>query len=65
LVKLPLRQTTGMVASLFKMATLQGAVPDYTTPVPTVVRQAHPKDAAERGQKTLAVRIAYWRVDGP
>ena len=54
-----------MVASLFKMATLQGAVPDYTTPVPTVVRQAHPKDAAERGQKTLAVRIAYWRVDGP
>ncbi|WP_444666575.1 IS5 family transposase [Cereibacter changlensis] len=31
LFKLPLRQTTGMVASLLKMANLDWAVPDYTT----------------------------------
>jgi hypothetical protein len=31
LFKLPLRQTTGMVASLLKMADLDWAVPDYTT----------------------------------
>ena len=31
LFKLPLRQTTGMVASLLKMAGLDWAVPDYTT----------------------------------
>ncbi len=31
LFKLPLRQTTGMVASLLKLANLDWAVPDYTT----------------------------------
>ena len=31
LFKLPLRQTTGMVASLLKLAGLDWAVPDYTT----------------------------------
>ena len=40
--KLPLRQTTGMVASLLKTADLDWAVPDYTTVC--------------RRQKTLAVQ---------
>ena len=31
LFKLPLRQTTGMVASLLQMADLDWVVPDYTT----------------------------------
>ncbi len=31
LFKLPLRQTTGMVASLLKLANLNWAVQDYTT----------------------------------
>lgn len=43
LFKLPLRQTTGMVAGLLKMANLDRAVPDYTTLC--------------RRQKTLAVQI--------
>ena len=51
LFKLPLRQTTGMVASLLKMASLDWAVPDYTT--------------LSRRQKTLAVQIPYRRADGP
>jgi Transposase DDE domain len=51
LFKLPLRQTTGMMASLVKMADLTWAVPDYTT----LCRQ----------QKTLAVQIPYRRADGP
>jgi hypothetical protein len=51
LFKLPLRQTTGMVASLLKMAVLDWAVPDYTTLC--------------RRQKTLAVQIPYRRADGP
>lgn len=51
LFKLPLRQTTGMVASLLKMAGLDWAVPDYTTLC--------------RRQKTLAVQIPHWRADGP
>ena len=51
LFKLPLRQTTGMVASLLKMAGLDWAVPDYTTLC--------------RRQKTLAVQIPCRRVDGP
>jgi len=51
LFKLPLRQTTGMVASLLKMAGLDWAVPDYTTLC--------------RRQKTLAVQIQYLRADGP
>ncbi len=49
--KLPLRQTTGMVASLLKLADLDWAVPDYTTLC--------------RRQKTLAVQIPYQRADGP
>jgi hypothetical protein len=51
LFKLPLRQTTGMVASLLKLAGLDWAVPDYTTLC--------------RRQKTLAVQIPYRRADGP
>lgn len=51
LFKLPLRQTTGMVASLLKIAGLDWAVPDYTTLC--------------RRQKTLAVHIPYRRADGP
>ncbi|KAF0674392.1 phosphoribosylglycinamide formyltransferase 2 [Profundibacterium mesophilum KAUST100406-0324] len=51
LFKLPLRQTTGMVASLLKMANLDWTVPDYTTLC--------------RRQKTLAVQIPYRRADGP
>lgn len=51
LFRLPLRQTTGMVASLLKMADLDWAVPDYTTLC--------------RRQKTLTVQIPYRRADGP
>ena len=51
LFKLPLWQTTGMVASLLKMANLDWAVPDDT--------------ALYRRQKTLVVQIPYRRVDGP
>ena len=51
LFKLPLRQTTGMVASLLKLANLDWAVPDHTTPC--------------RRQKTLAVQIPYRSADGP
>ena len=51
LFKLPLRQTTGMVASLLKMADLDWAIPDYTTLC--------------RRQKTLAVQIPYRRAEGP
>ena len=45
LFSLPLRQTTGMVAGLLKLAKLDWAVPDYTTLC--------------RRQKTLAVQIPY------
>ncbi len=51
LFKLPLRQTTGMVASLLKMADLDWAVPDYKTLC--------------RRQETLAVQIPYRRANGP
>ena len=51
LFKLPLRQTTGMVACLLKMADLNWAVPDYTTLC--------------RRQKTLTVQIPYRHADGP
>ena len=51
LFKLPLRQTTGMVASLLKLANLDWRVPDYT--------------ALCRRQRTLAVQIPNRRVDGP
>ena len=51
LLKLPLRQTTGMVASLLKLANLDWTVPDYTTLC--------------RRQKTLAVQIPYRRAGGP
>jgi hypothetical protein len=49
--KLPLRQTTGIVASLLKMADLDWAVPDYTTLC--------------RRQRSLAVQIPCRRADGP
>jgi hypothetical protein len=48
LFKLPLRQTTGMVASLVKMTGLGWVVPDYTTLC--------------RRQKTLAVQIGLAAV---
>ncbi len=51
LLKRPLRQTTGMVASLLKMANLDCAVPDYTTLC--------------RRQKTLAVQIPYRCAESP
>ncbi|WP_299846221.1 transposase, partial [uncultured Jannaschia sp.] len=51
LFKLPLRQTAGMVASLFRLAGLNWSVPDFSTLC--------------RRQKTLAVQIPYRRVDGP
>ncbi|MDW4547766.1 IS5 family transposase [Defluviimonas sp. D31] len=51
LFKRPLRQTTGRVASLLKMATLDRAGPDCTT--------------LYRRQKARAVQIPYRRADGP
>jgi hypothetical protein len=51
LFKLRLRQTTGMVASLLKMADLDWTVPDYSTLC--------------RRQKTPVVQIPYRRADGP
>ena len=48
--KLLLRQTTGRLARLLKLANLDWAVPDETTLC--------------RRQKTLAVHIAYRRADG-
>ena len=51
LFKLPLRQTSGMVASLLKLAGLDWPVPDFSTLC--------------RRQKTLAVQIPYRRADGP
>ncbi len=51
LFKLPLRQTTGMVASLLKMADLDWVVPDYTTLC--------------RRQEAVTVQIPYGRADGP
>ncbi|OED50504.1 transposase [Rhodobacteraceae bacterium (ex Bugula neritina AB1)] len=48
---LPLRQTSGMVASLLKMAGLDWPAPDFSTLC--------------RRQKTLKVQIPYRRADGP
>ena len=48
---LPLRQTTGMVASILKMAGLDWPVPDFST--------------LSRRQKTLAVQISSRRAPGP
>ncbi|SDK92036.1 Transposase DDE domain-containing protein [Aliiruegeria lutimaris] len=48
---LPLRQTSGMVASLLEMAELEWPVPDYSTLC--------------RRQRTLKVQIPYRRVDRP
>ncbi|SFE91905.1 Transposase DDE domain-containing protein [Roseivivax sediminis] len=51
LFKLPLRQTSGMVASLLKLAGLDWPVPDFSTLC--------------RRQKTLAVQVPYRRANGP
>ncbi|PWJ21389.1 Transposase DDE domain-containing protein [Jannaschia seohaensis] len=51
LLKLPLRQTAGMVASLLRLAGLDWPVPDYST--------------LSRRQKTLTVQIPYRRAGGP
>ncbi|TDX22242.1 DDE family transposase [Rhodovulum visakhapatnamense] len=48
---LPLRQTSGMVASLLEMADLDWPVPDFSTLC--------------RRQRTLNVQIPYRRADGP
>ena len=48
---LPLRQTTGMVASILEMAGLDWPVPDFST--------------LSRRQKTLAVQISNRRAPGP
>ncbi len=51
LLKLPLRQTAGMVAGLLRLAGLDWPVPDFSTLC--------------RRQKTLAVQIPYRGADGP
>lgn len=51
LFKLPLRQTSGMVASLLRLSGLDWPVPDFSTLCCK--------------QKTLAVQIPYRRADGP
>lgn len=51
LFKLPVRQTTGMVASLLRMLDLDWPVPNYSTLC--------------RRQKTLAIQIPYRRADDP
>ena len=51
LFKLPLQQTSGMVASLLRLAGLDCPVPDFSTLC--------------RRQKTLAVQVPYRRADGP
>ena len=51
LFKLPLRQTTGMVASLLRMAHLNWPVPGYSTLC--------------RRQKIVAEQIPYRRAEGP
>jgi hypothetical protein len=51
LFKLPLRQASGMVASLLQLAGLDWPVPDYSTLC--------------RRQKTLQVQMPYRCVDGP
>ncbi len=51
LLKLPLRQTAGMVASLLRLAGLDWPVPDFSTLC--------------RRQKTRAVQIPYRGADGP
>ena len=48
---LPLRQATGFVASLLKLAGLDWPVPDFSTLC--------------RRQKTLAVQLPYWGSGGP
>jgi len=48
---LPLRQTTGMVASILKMAGLDWPVPDFST--------------LSRRQKTIAVQLSSRRAPGP
>ena len=58
LFKLPLRQTTGMVASLLQMADPDWAVPDYST-------LSRRQKTLRRRQKTRAVQIRYRRADGP
>lgn len=48
---LPLRQTTGMVASILQMAGLDWSVPDFPT--------------LSRRQKTITVRLSHRRAAGP
>lgn len=48
---LPLRQTTGMVASILEMAGLDWPVPDFST--------------LSRRQKTIAVQLSSRRAPGP
>ena len=48
LFTLPLRQTTGMVASLLRMANLDRAVPDCTNPVPTAKDTRRPDPVSAR-----------------
>ena len=48
LFTLPIRQTTGMVASLLRMANLDRAVPDCTNPVPTAKDTRRPDPVSAR-----------------
>ncbi|RBP84861.1 DDE family transposase [Rhodobacter sp. 140A] len=48
---LPLRQTTGMVSSILKMAGLDWPVPDFST--------------LSRRRKTITVQLSFRRAKGP
>ena len=65
LFKLPLRQTTGMVASLLTMADLNWAVPDHTTlcrPDPVSARRWPLESACGQHRHQVPWR---WRMAGP
>jgi hypothetical protein len=55
----PLRQTTGLVLSLLRSVGLDWAVPDFSALCrPLLAGDLHSK-SAERGQRTLNVRLPY------
>jgi len=63
--KLPRGQTTGMVASLLKMAGLGWAVPDYTTLCRRQIEAGPWCQWRRVSLLKLAVQIPYRRADGP
>jgi hypothetical protein len=61
----PLRQTTGLVLSLLRLVGLDWVVPDFSTLCrPLLAGDLHSK-SAERGQRTLNVRLPYRGSKGP